>query len=293
MNVFPLVTVIVPAYNHEKYVNECLESIYNQTYKDFQWIVVDDGSKDRTPSILKDNQEKYGYDLIVQENHGLSWTLTNIIKNHAKGKYISICASDDKWLPRKLELQLRFMEASSEYAMCYGRTMYMNQSSIVTAEDNPSLYKSGDIFEPILFQEFHPPVNYMYKKSAIEAVGYFPTGIIAEDYYMNCKLSECYKIGYIDDFLTIYREAPLQTKRDPLELMNSHRDTITLYRGLSMYNQALSLHNLRCFNVLGGFIKYKFTALNCLLKVRIKDILHNKILLLKGIYHFVLFWRTV
>jgi alpha-1,3-rhamnosyltransferase len=289
----PLVTVIVPAYNHEKYIVECLDSIHNQSYGNFQWIVVDDGSRDKTPDILKRYREIYGYELIIQDNHGLSWTLTNIIKNYSKGEYISICASDDKWLPDKLKVQVDFMDRNPDFAMCYGKTKYMDLSSNVIRQDDGVVYKSGNIFEDIILQNFHPPVNYMYRKSALEEVGYFPMGVIAEDYYMNCKLSERFEIGYVDSFLTIYREAPLQSKRDPLVLMDSHKYTIERYINNPIYSKAISYHFLRCFNVLGGFNKYKFVALKCLFRVRFVDMWCNITLLCKGIYHFLFFWRPL
>lgn len=61
------VTVIVPSYNHKKYLLECLDSIKNQTLQDFQWIVVDDGSSDGSQELLKDMQLHYGYELILQK----------------------------------------------------------------------------------------------------------------------------------------------------------------------------------------------------------------------------------
>lgn len=88
-----IVTVIVPAYNYEKYIIECLDSIHEQTFRNFQWIVVDDGFKYAIPQILRYNQEKYGYPLILQENKEVSQKLTDTIKNYTAGKYLCICIS--------------------------------------------------------------------------------------------------------------------------------------------------------------------------------------------------------
>ena len=161
MNEKPLVTVIVPAYNHEKYVVECLDSIYNQTYKDFQWIVVDDMSKDSTPKILKELQPKYGYQLILhKENKGLSATLTEILTLYAEGKYIAICASDDFWCIDKISKQVDFLEQHPECAIVYGKTHYVDVESKQLPEDKfIQNYKGGYVFNEIITRKFHPPVN--------------------------------------------------------------------------------------------------------------------------------------
>ena len=106
----PLVTVIVPSYNHKRFIIQCLDSIKDQTYPNIQWIVVDDGSKDGSQELLKEKQNYYGYELYLQENKGLSATLTDMIKNYGKGKYVACCASDDAWLPDKIKIQVEYME---------------------------------------------------------------------------------------------------------------------------------------------------------------------------------------
>src|SRR5690349_13476521 len=93
----PLVSVIVPSYNHEKFITECVESIMQQTYKNFELTVIDDGSRDGSRDILKQLQDKYGFNLVLQENIGLTSTLNKGIQNWGTGKYISFCASDDYW----------------------------------------------------------------------------------------------------------------------------------------------------------------------------------------------------
>ena len=90
------ISVIVPAYNAEKYIRPCLDSILNQTKKEFEIIVVNDGSKDNTLKILNEYKEQYSdiINVIDQENQGLSVTRNNAIKV-AKGKYVVFIDSDD------------------------------------------------------------------------------------------------------------------------------------------------------------------------------------------------------
>ena len=107
--ILPLVSVIVPCYNHEKYVEETIESIVNQTYENIELIVIDDGSKDASPQIIEELSKKYNFKFIHRSNKGLSATLNEGIRL-SQGKYISVCASDDKLKLDKIEKQVKFME---------------------------------------------------------------------------------------------------------------------------------------------------------------------------------------
>lgn len=287
MNIKPLVTVLVPAYNHEKYIVECLESIANQTYKNIQWIVIDDGSKDSTPKILQELQPKYGYQLILQKNKGLSKTLTDTLSIYAKGEYIAICASDDSWLPEKLEKQVDYMENNLDCAIVYGKTHNIDTNSKILPDDNRD-YKGGYIFEEIITQKFHPPVNYMYRHDVLKKVGYYPSGIIAEDFYMNCVLSHDYKFGYIPEYLGYYRVAELSSKRSPILLYKSHEWTINMYKNEKIYKKAIMRHNLRSFYYLSLYKNSKLEALKYAMK---SAIFFYKTEYIKAFYYMFRYWK--
>lgn len=262
----PIVTVIVPSYNHKRFITECLDSIKNQTYPNIQWIVVDDGSKDGTPDYLKEKQSEYGYELYLQNNKGISATLTDMIKNHAKGKYIEVCASDDSWLPDKTRLQVEYMEANPDCGMCFGRSYLMDTDSKITGELKHDTFRGGRIFEELITIKFHPAINNMYRTSAIESVGYYPENVIAEDFYMNCMVSRRYSVGYIPEILGRYRIVPTIGRRDPYVLLKSHEQTIKLFRDASIYRKAINLQNLRCFYRLAAYKKYKFKSVKYMIK---------------------------
>ncbi len=100
----PVVSVIMPAYNHEKYVGEAVESVLSQTFKNFEFIIINDGSTDKTEKIIKkfhDNRIKYYF----QKNKGAHESL-NIGISKASGKYLSIINSDDLYHPYRLEYLL-------------------------------------------------------------------------------------------------------------------------------------------------------------------------------------------
>ncbi|MBR2427204.1 MAG: glycosyltransferase family 2 protein, partial [Lentisphaeria bacterium] len=105
-----LVSIITPAYNAERFMAETLESVLNQTYPLWELLVIDDGSKDSTPDILKKYAEKDSRIIpIRQENAGSSAARNNGIRQ-AKGRYIVLLDADDLWEPEFLEKQLKFMK---------------------------------------------------------------------------------------------------------------------------------------------------------------------------------------
>lgn len=106
----PLISVITPSYNSEKFIGETIESVLNQTYRNWEMVIVDDCSTDNTVSIVEkytelDDRIKL---FILEENSG-SAIARNTAMEHANGQYIAFLDSDDLWLPEKLDKQLDFM----------------------------------------------------------------------------------------------------------------------------------------------------------------------------------------
>ncbi|MBI4683838.1 MAG: glycosyltransferase family 2 protein [Nitrospirae bacterium] len=114
-----LVSVIIPTYNRADFLPQTIQSILNQTYQDWELIVVDDGSKDITEDIVdgfkaKDRKIEYFY----QVNKGAGAARNSGIRK-SSGNYIAFLDSDDEWLPEKLERQVDFMRNNPEYDFCY------------------------------------------------------------------------------------------------------------------------------------------------------------------------------
>jgi alpha-1,3-rhamnosyltransferase len=252
----PLVSIIVPSYNHSRYITQCIESIMHQTYINFELVVIDDGSKDDTRSVLEDLQLKYNFNLVFQENHGVAYTLNRGIKEFATGKYLTFCASDDYWALDKLEKQVQFMEANQFYPMCYGKMHYVNEDSdLLSNLDvlNDSL-RGGLIFDDIFMFKVHPPVNYLFRKRIFEEIGFYDETILAEDYYMNLKISSIYPIGFIDDFLGYYRYDPRPVKASNYDkVSDSHLQSIEKYRFHCLYRNAITMVYLRKFEMFSAF----------------------------------------
>lgn len=276
------------------FITQCIESIINQTYKNIELTVIDDGSKDDSPEILKQLQSKYGFNLVLQENMGLALTMNKGFQNYAKGKYISPCASDDYWPEDKLEKQVDFMERHPEYPMCFGKLYMVDATGQIipklTEMVNKPL-KGGYVFKEVLLQELHPSVNYMFRSSLFAQIGYYKN-TWAEDFYMNLKISSRYPLGYIDDYLSYYRRSPepkdIKAKMINLKSIYSHLDSINEYKDSPYYRKAIKLWYLRCFY---WYLPYKSTK-----KIAFKGMIRNldKLLnpdFLKSILKFVFVWE--
>lgn len=105
-----LVSIITPAYNAENFIIETLESVLNQTYPHWEMLVIDDGSVDRTPEILKEYAQKDSRIISIRQKNAGSAAARNAGIRQAKGRYIVLLDADDLWEPEFLEKQLKFME---------------------------------------------------------------------------------------------------------------------------------------------------------------------------------------
>ena len=130
-----LVSVIIPAYNHENYVKKTIQSILNQTYKNIEIIILDDGSKDDTYKQIKELeslcQNRFVRTIINrQENQGTAVTLNNLI-SMCLGEYIYIIASDDIALDSAIEKEANFLKEHEEYSLVVADNEFINENGEV------------------------------------------------------------------------------------------------------------------------------------------------------------------
>ena len=263
----PLVTVLVPSFNHSKYISRSIESIFNQTYKNFNLIVIDDGSTDGSIEILESLKSTYNFKLVRQENKGISFTLNRCIREYTDGEYFTFCASDDFWLPRKLELQVNFLEMNRFYPMCYGRAMYVSETSEILDNGLSETLHGGYIFEDILLFKIHPPVNYMFRTHIFDEIGLYDEYLLAEDYDMNLRIAHKYPIGFIDETLFCYR-----TSNEILKIIrfdsisNSHLKSIDKFKDHLLFKNARLMVFLRKFDNFSSYSTLKAKAVSNLLR---------------------------
>lgn len=210
----PAISVIVPAYNIEKYVDSLFNDILNQTFSDFEFILVDDGSKDKTAELIKaycekDTRVKY----IYQENQGAGIARNNGIEN-AQGQYVICIDGDDMYTPDFLEkLYTRAIETDADITICSFsqldmRTNYLshNKGLVISALNGKEIFSRKDV-EDILEVSNPGPVNKLYKRDFILKNGlkYSGTKTMNDTYFSAMALILAEKIAYVEKDLTTYR----------------------------------------------------------------------------------------
>ena len=130
-----LVSVIVPAYNHEKYVQDTIKSIINQTYPNIELIVIDDGSKDLTWQKIQEIKEECEKRFVnihfeTKQNEGTCKTMNKLL-SYANGDFIYLIASDDLAKPQAIEKEVEFLSKNPDYALCVGDNELIDANSTV------------------------------------------------------------------------------------------------------------------------------------------------------------------
>lgn len=202
----PLISVVMPAYNAERYISEAIESILKQSFKDFELIIIDDCSTDKTPEIIQkySKQDPRIKTYRNETNMKLAKTLNTGIK-HANGKYIARMDADDVSLPNRLEIQKTFMEKHPYVGILGGGMVIMNQNGEKISKrsyhrDDPSIRKHMFRFSPFC----HPAV--IIRKEAFDKTqGYKHEYNPAEDYEFYFQLGRFCEFANTDSELLRYR----------------------------------------------------------------------------------------
>jgi len=137
----PTVSVVIPSYNHENFIQECIQSVLNQTFQDFEIVITDDGSSDNTIAKIQEFSDKRIKLFKFPINSGASIAANNSILN-SSGKYIAMLNSDDVWFPDKLAIQVDYLEKNQNIAAVFGKANFINNANRKLTKF--SLYK--DVF---------------------------------------------------------------------------------------------------------------------------------------------------
>lgn len=197
-----LFSVIIPSYNRGKVVVRAINSVLNQTYQDFEIIVVDDGSEDNTEIAVKnigDNRIKY----VRQKNSG-ACVARNTGIEHSQGLYVSFLDSDDEWFPQMLEKQLALYNSDSEIGCIYSNLQVVDGVGR-TYPFGKSFGVQGNCYSEVLRQGYMAPTSVLSaKRTCFDKIGFFDVNLPAsQDDDMCFKLSKHYKVGYIPEYMAI------------------------------------------------------------------------------------------
>ncbi|WP_345990922.1 glycosyltransferase [Chryseobacterium sp. Chry.R1] len=207
-----LVSIIVSSYNHEKYINECLDSIKSQTYPYIELILADDFSPDDSVSVYENWLKKNSYSAktnFQKKNTGLSTMLNNCM-NLVEGEYIKIIAADDFLHPEAIEKCVAELERlGNGFGMVFTDTYGVdeNSNSIPDIADYNSLGNiDKDLFRKQLIKSNRiAALTVLMRKKALVDTGEYKSDFLVEDYFRWLKISALYYIAYIPQKLAYYR----------------------------------------------------------------------------------------
>ena len=223
-----LISVIMPVYNAEHYVSEAVESVLNQTYKNFEFIVIDDFSTDNTYSILEKYAKADGRIRLFRNERNLQQAeTTNFGIKQSKGEYIARIDADDISIPSRLARQIEFLENNPEIGVCGSWYKSFSNDIDKAIEVVKLKTKPEDIkIQMYLFQNELANPSTMMRRSVFSKIQYdINVGGYAEDWHIWIKmLDEKIKLANIDEFLLHYRISSTQFSQinsDKLEIQNN------------------------------------------------------------------------
>jgi len=197
MNNQPLVSVIIPLYNNEKYICAALDSVFAQDHLNMEVIVVNDGSTDKSLMELEPYLDRIM--LIDQVNGGASSARNTGILASA-GKYVAFLDADDLWLPGKITAQVEFLESNGDFGLvCVNLCRSGDKEKVL-------INQSGWIMDSLLNSCELWTSAVMVKRSVIDSVGVFDeTLMVGEDYDLWLRIASRIKCHIIDEIYAVYR----------------------------------------------------------------------------------------
>lgn len=230
---FPLVSVLIPAYNHENYIQETIASIITQTYPNIELIILDDGSKDKTWEKITELKPKCENRFVkihfeTKQNEGTCITLNKLLKL-SSGEFVYIIASDDLAKPQAIEKEVKFLQDNPDYALAVGDNEYVDSmgkqifrtQKAFTSNIKNAKYKTVKEFlssklkidflsddfgsYKTLYKENYIPNGYLIRKNIFETIGNFTKNAPLEDFWLMLQISKYKKMKYIDEILFSYR----------------------------------------------------------------------------------------
>lgn len=263
--VMPEISVIIPTYNRSCIIREAIDSVLNQNYKNYEIIVVDDGSTDDTYSILEKYNGRIRY--VFQNNGGVGKARNTGIRL-AKGNFIAFLDSDDLWDPEKLSFQLNFFRGNPGAYISYTKETWLKNNIRI---NQPQIYMptaDTDIISKLLNRCFIGASSVMVKRELFGLVGYFNEFFpVCEDLDLWLRMAVKYPIYFIDRPLTVKRMGEWPQLSTSVWGMDRYRISIyeailkTNHLNSSQRQQFLDIINRKSYILVKGSIKHKHPIL--------------------------------
>jgi len=232
----PLVSIIMPTYNHGRFIGEAIASVLNQTYKNFELIIIDNYSDDDTEKIItsyEDDRIKYS----KFRNNGIIAASRNHGIKHSHGEYIAFLDSDDIWLPGKLEKQVYQLTSCDKIAFSYVLFSFIFEDGSVKGIFPKTKNRfRGNIFESLYLKAIIPNSAVVVRREVFDELGLLdedPRLVAAEDYDMWLRIAQTKLIDYVNQKpLLLYRVRERSISKD---LIGNWRRTMLVAKRYATY----------------------------------------------------------
>lgn len=266
------ISAVMSVFNNEKYVQESIESVLNQTFKDFEFIIVNDGCTDQTGEILKKYEQNSQIKIIEnKKNIGLTKSLNKALKV-AMGKYIARQDADDISLPERFKKQVEFLENNPEIKILGTFAYGINDTGEILREDTAPI--SSAVIKKNLIKNnsfIHPSV--MIRKDILNKVGpYNEKFETTQDYELWFRILKVAKGANLPLFLI--------KKRYTLKMASLQKEKIQLKNTLFLQNQAIKKGEYSKFHYI--YLLRPYFSLKC--PLLIKNFLRNNFLKSKNVF---------
>jgi len=200
----PRVSVIIPTYNYARFIEQAIESVLVQSYRDFEIIVVDDGSTDNTEEVVAKFDNRVHY--IRQANRGPNAARNTGIRA-ARGEFIAFLDADDLWLPEKLALQIELAAARPEAGLIYGGILLFDSATQAVIGYAPlSRLHEGWVMRHLYMDQFVTSPTPLIRREVFEQVGIFDERCMrSDDWDMWLRIAASYQFALVPKPLALYR----------------------------------------------------------------------------------------
>ena len=237
----PLVSVVIPCYNHEVFIQDCIQSVIDQTYKNIELIIIDDGSIDNSVNQIKEmvpacKNRFIRFEFRSRPNKGLSSTLNEALE-WCQGEYYSAIASDDIMLKDKTDIQVKFLNDNKKIVAVFGGVKLIDENNREIDEIiHSSKYYT---FKEIIMHEHDLPApTQMIRLASIKNVGGYDSDILIEDWYMWIKLSKEGSLYYMSNLLSFYRQHTTNISKNLEKMHRARFDVLNAFKNSIYYRKA-------------------------------------------------------
>ena len=252
----PLVSILLLSMNHERYVEQCISSIVQQSYKNLEIVYLDNASTDGTFSKAKKIIESSGFasrcfNNVISKNISQNF---NFLFSISKGSFISPLSTDDWFDSENIQRKVEHFLKNTEVGVVFSNGWIFNETEKTSILNDPSNFKRGNIYKELFMQPdciFY--VGVMYRREIIEKVGKWDETLAIEDTDMYVRLSLVTKFDYLTVPLVYYRRTLSSASKSKQFMINGFQEYYEKYKNVKWINMRLWLSN-----------KYRSMAASCI-----------------------------